>query len=272
VLAARARYGPFWIATTLVFLSAVAGNYASYVSYRRTHAAAASGSDVPAWYYDVDKARARGRRPASPQPQPGSMSWEQAGAPRDAQAMRASSTGRPGPARRAAHEQGDCRQRQSAARPRPAARTGQGLSRVYPAPGAQVGYSAILFYGYVGVVGLALFAALKWWFKAEVGLAQVWCTYGARPPGGARLHRARFDLAQNACGSAISICLSVLLRPCCGGGRGLPGLHALGARGRAGTCSKHPHGRGRLAQALCSGRRLCAEHLHPRVVRVRAAV
>ncbi len=44
-----------------------------------------------------------------------------------------------------------------------------------------MGYSAILFYGYVGVVGLALFAALKWWFKAEVGLAQVWCTYGAFP-------------------------------------------------------------------------------------------
>ena len=49
------RYGPFWIATTLVFLSAVAGNYASYVSYRRTHAQAPSGSDVPAWYYDIDK-------------------------------------------------------------------------------------------------------------------------------------------------------------------------------------------------------------------------
>ena len=44
-----------------------------------------------------------------------------------------------------------------------------------------MGYSALLFYGYVGVIGLALFAALKWWFKAEVGLAQVWCTYGARP-------------------------------------------------------------------------------------------
>lgn len=49
------RYGPFWIATTLVFLSAVAGNYASYVSYRRTHAQAPSGSDAPAWYYDIDK-------------------------------------------------------------------------------------------------------------------------------------------------------------------------------------------------------------------------
>lgn len=51
------RYGPFWIATTLVFLSAVAGNYASYVSYRRTHAREPIGSDIPAWYYDIDKAR-----------------------------------------------------------------------------------------------------------------------------------------------------------------------------------------------------------------------
>jgi len=33
----------------------VAGNYASYVSYRRTHAQAPSGSDAPAWYYDIDK-------------------------------------------------------------------------------------------------------------------------------------------------------------------------------------------------------------------------
>ena len=45
---------------------------------------------------------------------------------------------------------------------------------------AQVGYSAIVFYGYVGVIGLALWAMLKWWFKSEVGLAQVWCIYGAR--------------------------------------------------------------------------------------------
>ena len=33
----------------------------------------------------------------------------------------------------------------------------------------QVGYSAIVFYGYVGVIGLALWAMLKWWFKSEVG-------------------------------------------------------------------------------------------------------
>ena len=40
-----------------MFLSAVAGNYASYVSYRRTHAHLPIGSDIPAWYYDIDKAR-----------------------------------------------------------------------------------------------------------------------------------------------------------------------------------------------------------------------
>ena len=43
---------------------------------------------------------------------------------------------------------------------------------------AQVGYSAILFYGYVGVIGLLLFMVLKWAFKSDIGLAQVWCTYG----------------------------------------------------------------------------------------------
>ena len=42
-----------------------------------------------------------------------------------------------------------------------------------------MGYSAIVFYGYVGVIGLALWAMLKWWFKSEVALAQVWCIYGA---------------------------------------------------------------------------------------------
>ena len=50
------RYGPFWIATTLIFVSAVTGNYASSLSYRHTHAAAAS-SDEKVWYYDIDKVR-----------------------------------------------------------------------------------------------------------------------------------------------------------------------------------------------------------------------
>ena len=47
-----------------------------------------------------------------------------------------------------------------------------------PAP-LQVSYSAVLFYGYVGVVGLALWAVLKF-FKSTIGLAQIWCTYGAQ--------------------------------------------------------------------------------------------
>lgn len=42
-------------------------------------------------------------------------------------------------------------------------------------------YSAILFYGYVGVVGLALWAVLKY-FKSTISLPQIWCTYGALCP------------------------------------------------------------------------------------------
>lgn len=48
------RYGPFWIATTLVFVTAVTGNYASYVSYHHKHASS-TGSETQAWYYDIDK-------------------------------------------------------------------------------------------------------------------------------------------------------------------------------------------------------------------------
>eukprot|EP00887_Chlorella_sp_A99_P006437 scaffold3.g6437.t1 len=87
-------YGPFWVATTLIFVSAATGNYASYIHYQREHEG--SGDEgVKGWYYDVDK----------------------------------------------------------------------------------VGGSFGLFYGYVGVVGLACYFALRW-FKAGVPLAAVWCTYG----------------------------------------------------------------------------------------------
>ena len=48
------RYGPFWIATTLVFVTAVTGNYASYVSHNRHQTK--TGSETQAWYYDIDKA------------------------------------------------------------------------------------------------------------------------------------------------------------------------------------------------------------------------
>ena len=44
---------------------------------------------------------------------------------------------------------------------------------------AQVGYAAAAFYGYIGVIGLALFLAFKFVFQADLALTQVWCTYGA---------------------------------------------------------------------------------------------
>lgn len=47
------RYGPFWVATTLVFVIAATGNYANYVSYRKKHSAATS--TVQVWYSNVDK-------------------------------------------------------------------------------------------------------------------------------------------------------------------------------------------------------------------------
>ena len=37
-----------------MFVTAVTGNYASYVSYHRAHASA-GGSEEQAWYYDIDK-------------------------------------------------------------------------------------------------------------------------------------------------------------------------------------------------------------------------
>lgn len=47
------RYGPFWVATTLIFVSAVTGNYAGYISYRHNHSASTSPMDT--WYYDINK-------------------------------------------------------------------------------------------------------------------------------------------------------------------------------------------------------------------------
>lgn len=48
-------YGPFWLPTTLAFLSAVLGNLAGWLSWRRAHAGKSSSSDHSAWFYDVDK-------------------------------------------------------------------------------------------------------------------------------------------------------------------------------------------------------------------------
>lgn len=41
----------------------------------------------------------------------------------------------------------------------------------------KVTYAGILFYGYVGVIGFAIWATLRW-FKAPTSLAQIWCVYG----------------------------------------------------------------------------------------------
>ncbi|GAB4821950.1 hypothetical protein N2152v2_008996 [Parachlorella kessleri] len=46
-------YGPFWVATTLIFVSAATGNYASYIEYNRHHPA--GSEDVKGWYYDAKK-------------------------------------------------------------------------------------------------------------------------------------------------------------------------------------------------------------------------
>lgn len=41
----------------------------------------------------------------------------------------------------------------------------------------KVTYAGVLFYGYVGVIGFAIWATLRW-FKAPTSLAQIWCVYG----------------------------------------------------------------------------------------------
>jgi len=96
-------YGPFWVATTLIFVTAVAGNYADFIAFKKqSHSAppaggSSSGDDVHArqWYADYTK----------------------------------------------------------------------------------MSFSALLFYGYVFLLGMGLFFALRW-FKSEIKLANVWCIYG----------------------------------------------------------------------------------------------
>lgn len=48
-------YGPFWVSTTLVFVSAVTGNYASYLAWKRDHAGDEASTG---WYGDINKVRA----------------------------------------------------------------------------------------------------------------------------------------------------------------------------------------------------------------------
>jgi hypothetical protein len=39
-------YGPFWVATTLIFVTAVAGNYAEFIAWNREAAAAGGKGDA----------------------------------------------------------------------------------------------------------------------------------------------------------------------------------------------------------------------------------
>lgn len=52
----------------------------------------------------------------------------------------------------------------------------------------KVTYAGILFYGYVGVIGFAIWATLRW-FKAPTSLAQIWCVYGTYRPLEATQHQ-----------------------------------------------------------------------------------
>ena len=45
------RYGPFWIAATLVFIAAATGNLSSYLSYARS----SSTLSQSVWTYDIKK-------------------------------------------------------------------------------------------------------------------------------------------------------------------------------------------------------------------------
>lgn len=67
----------------------------------------------------------------------------------------------------------------------------------------QVGYSAIVFYGYVGLIGLGLWAMLKWWFSSDVNLAQVWCIYGAQATHLSPVHQAQWWPTV-----AVAVCLT----------------------------------------------------------------
>lgn len=92
-------YGPFWVATTLIFVTAVAGNFANYIEWKK------ESTDSP--------------------PDSG----------------------------------------------------GAAFDRQWYNDYAKLGWSALLFYGYVFVIGLVLYFAARY-FKAGMQLVNVWCIYG----------------------------------------------------------------------------------------------
>jgi hypothetical protein len=143
-------YGPFWVATTLVLVTAVAGNYADYLSFSRWAAAGGGGMDgVPA------KDASGAAMPPSPSPRDAAGGN---GTTPDA------SPAPPGP------EIPDPTGRSSSSGPSVA-------ELQWYNDYAKVSYSALLFYGYVFALGFGLWFALRW-FRSEMRLANVWCVYG----------------------------------------------------------------------------------------------
>jgi hypothetical protein len=124
-------YGPFWVATTLVFVTAVAGNYAEFIAWER---GAGAGAADPA----LDPSGAAGNGTA-PIPAPdGSTS-------------------------------------------------GTSIAELqWYTDYAKMSYSAVMFYGYVFVLGMVLYFALRWFRCARArahALARAW--RGCRGSGAA---------------------------------------------------------------------------------------
>lgn len=135
-------YGPFWVATTLVLVTAVAGNYADYLSFSRWAGGAGAGGNGAS-------------SAVAPPPPPGGGNGTDAGTvppeipyPPGTDAGQGASSGGP--------------------------RIGE---LQWYNDYAKVSYSALLFYGYVFALGFALWFALRW-FRSEMRLANVWCVYG----------------------------------------------------------------------------------------------
>ncbi|KAI8476789.1 MAG: hypothetical protein J3K34DRAFT_516364 [Monoraphidium minutum] len=132
-------YGPFWVATTLVFVTAVAGNYAEFIAWNREAHGGAGGAGAGA---------------LSPSPAPGDGGGGADGGGGGAPPIPAPGGGGGGGG------------------------GGESIAELqWYADYAKMSYSAALFYGYVFVLGMIFFFTLRW-FRSEIRLANVWCIYG----------------------------------------------------------------------------------------------
>ncbi|KXZ51949.1 hypothetical protein GPECTOR_11g73 [Gonium pectorale] len=131
-------YGPFWAATTLIFITAVAGNFASYIEWRKS---AVTPSPPPSG------------TPSSSPPPPLVAPDGGSSSPPLSDAL--SGVGR----LLLAAANNDLAQKQ------------------WFTDYTKLATSAAIFYGYIFIVGLLLFFVVKW-FKGELKLVNVFCIYG----------------------------------------------------------------------------------------------